>query len=55
MRLCFMEVRLLASMPQPPNWRTRLSLSVWVVTFDLSGMGDPTFGNATISVALRMI
>jgi hypothetical protein len=25
---------------QPPTWRTRVSLFVWVITFDLSGLGD---------------
>jgi hypothetical protein len=25
---------------QPPAWRTRVSLVLWVITFDLSGMGD---------------
>jgi hypothetical protein len=29
-------------MPQPPTWRTRVSLFVWVITFDLSSMGGPT-------------
>ena len=27
---------------QPPTWRTRVSLFVWVTTLDLSGMGGPT-------------
>jgi hypothetical protein len=27
---------------QPPTWRTRVSLFVWVITLDLSGMGGPT-------------
>jgi len=27
---------------QPSTWRTRVSLSVWVITFDLSGMEGPT-------------
>jgi hypothetical protein len=27
---------------QPPTWGTRVSLFVWVITLDLSGMGDPT-------------
>ena len=27
---------------QPPTWRTRLSLFVWVITLDLSDMGGPT-------------
>jgi hypothetical protein len=37
----FYGVGLLAS-AQPPTWRTRVSLFVWVITLDLSGMGDPT-------------
>jgi hypothetical protein len=27
---------------QPPTWRIRVSLFVWVITLDLSGMGGPT-------------
>ena len=27
---------------QPPTWRTRVSLFVWVIALDLSGMGGPT-------------
>jgi len=27
---------------QPPTWRTRLPLFVWVIIFDLSGKGGPT-------------
>ena len=27
---------------QPPTWRARVSLFVWVITLDLSGMGGPT-------------
>jgi hypothetical protein len=26
---------------KPPTWRARVFLSVWIITFDLSGMGDP--------------
>jgi hypothetical protein len=29
-------------MPQPPTWRTRVSLLVWPIAFDPSGMGGPT-------------
>ena len=28
-------------MPNPPTWRTRVSLFVWAITFDLSNLGDP--------------
>jgi hypothetical protein len=27
---------------KPPHWRTRVSLFVWVITLDLSGMVGPT-------------
>jgi hypothetical protein len=27
---------------KPPTWRTRVSLFVWVITLDLSGMVGPT-------------
>ena len=37
----FYGVRLLASRPTPA-WRARVSLFVWVITLDLSGMGGPT-------------
>jgi len=26
----------------PPSWRARVSLLVWAITFELSGIGDPT-------------
>jgi hypothetical protein len=42
-------------MHQPPTWRTRLSLFVWVITFDLSDMGDPASSYATAGIALRVI
>ena len=29
--------------PNPPTWRTRVPLLVWIITFDLSGKGDPTY------------
>jgi hypothetical protein len=29
-------------MPQPPTWRTRISLLAWPIAFDPSGMGGPT-------------
>jgi len=40
---------------QPPTWRTRVSLFVWVITFDLKGLGDPASSYATASLALRII
>jgi hypothetical protein len=49
----FYGVRLLASR-QTPTWRTRVSLFVWLVSLDLSAMGDPTSSYATAGVALRV-
>jgi hypothetical protein len=40
---------------QPPTWRARVSLFVWIITFDLSGMGNPTSSYATASIGLRII
>ena len=40
---------------QHPTWRTRLSFFVWVITFDLSGMGYATSSDATASIAVRVI
>jgi len=39
---------------QPPTWRTRVSLFVWVITFDLSGLDDPASSYATSGLALRI-
>jgi hypothetical protein len=39
---------------QPPTWRTRVSLFVWLLPLDLSGMGDPTSSYATACIALRV-
>jgi hypothetical protein len=38
---------------QPPAWRTRVSL--WNLTLDLSGMGDPVTSYATASIALEVM
>jgi hypothetical protein len=40
---------------KPPTWRTRVSLFVYIMTFDLSGMGDPTITYATAGIGLRII
>jgi hypothetical protein len=40
---------------QPPTWRTRVSLLVWAITFDLSGKGNPTSRYATAGTAFRII
>jgi hypothetical protein len=39
---------------QPPAWRAMVSLFVWIITFGLSGMGDPTSSYATAGSALRI-
>jgi hypothetical protein len=39
---------------QPPIWRTRVSLFVWLLPLDVSGLGGPTSCCATASVALRV-
>ena len=39
---------------QPPTWRARVSLFVWLLPFDLSGLGDPTSSYATAGIALRV-
>jgi hypothetical protein len=41
--------------PQPPTWKTRGPLLVWIITFDLSGKGDPASSYATAGIALRII
>ena len=51
--LGFSGTRLLALRPTP-TWRTRVSLSVWLLPFDLSGLGDPTSSYATAGIALRV-
>jgi hypothetical protein len=50
----FFTVRGPQPLAQPPTWRTRVSLSVWIIPFDLSGLGDPTSSYATAGVALRV-
>jgi hypothetical protein len=40
---------------QPPTWKTRVSLFVWILTLDLSSLGDLTSGYATAGIALDII
>jgi hypothetical protein len=47
-------VRLLASHPSPKTWRTRVTLFVWLLPLDLSGMVNPTSSYATAGIALRV-
>jgi hypothetical protein len=49
----FYGVRFLVS-DQPLTWRTRVSLFVWLLLLDLSGMGAPTSSYATAGIALRV-
>jgi hypothetical protein len=49
----FYGVRLLVH-AQPPTWGTRVSLFLWLLPLDLSGMGDPTSSYATAGIALRV-
>jgi hypothetical protein len=53
--LHFFTVRGHQPLAQSPTWRTRLSLLVWIIPFDLSGMGGPTSSYATAGIALRVI
>jgi hypothetical protein len=39
---------------QPPTWRTRASLFVWLLPLDLSNLGGPTSSYATAGIALRV-
>jgi hypothetical protein len=39
---------------QPPTWRTWVSLFVWLLLFDLYGLGGPTSSYATAGIALRV-
>jgi hypothetical protein len=52
--ILFYRVRLSAPCPTP-NLRARVSLFVWVITFDLSGMGNHTSSYATAGIVLRNI
>jgi hypothetical protein len=38
----FYRDEVISLMPQPPTWRTRVSLLVWPLAFDPSSMGGPT-------------
>jgi hypothetical protein len=51
----FFTVRGRQPLAQPPPWSTRVSLLVWIIPFDLSGLGDSTSSYATAGIALRVI
>jgi hypothetical protein len=40
---------------QLPTWRTRVSLFIWVISLDLSGMGDPASSYATAGIVPRIL
>jgi hypothetical protein len=40
---------------QPPTWRTRVSLLVWNLTLDLSGLGGPASSYATAGIVREII
>jgi hypothetical protein len=42
-------------MSNPIAWRIRVSVFVWIITFDLSCMGGTTTSYATTSITLRII
>jgi hypothetical protein len=46
-------VRLSASRPTP-NLRTKVSLFLWLLSHELSGLGGPTNSYATGGIALRV-
>jgi hypothetical protein len=50
----FYGVRLSASRPTP-NLEDQGTALVWVITFDLSGKGDPSSRYPTAGIALRVI
>jgi hypothetical protein len=52
-QLDFCGLRLLASRPNP-TWKTRVSLFVWLLPLDLSGLGGPTSSYTTTGIALRV-
>ena len=40
---------------QPPNWKTIVTLFIWVITFDLSSQNDPASSYVTAGLVLRII
>jgi hypothetical protein len=44
------QLKLFTGWLRQPHTQPPTSLFVWIVTFDLSGMGDPTSGYATASI-----
>ena len=51
----FLQCAVASCTPNPLLRRTEVSLLIWVITFDLSGMGGPTGSYTTAGIALRII
>jgi len=51
---CFYQVKLSVS-SQPSTWSSGASLAALVITFDLSGMGDPASSYATACIVFRIL
>jgi len=44
-----------SSAPHPPTWKITVSLLVWVITFDLSGIRGPTSSYTTADIAVWVV
>jgi hypothetical protein len=53
--IAFLRGGIVNPTPNPPTWRTRVSLFVWNHTIDLSGLGDPDSSYATAGLAVGFI
>jgi len=53
--LLFYGDGVVSPIPQPRNWKTRISLFVCVITFDMFRMGGLDSSYATAAIALRII
>ena len=51
----FLQCAVASRMPNPLLWSTGVSLLVWVITFELSGMGGLTSSYTAAGIALRII
>jgi hypothetical protein len=51
----FLQRGIVSPTPNPPTWRTRVSLLVWHLPRNLSGMGGPTSSYAAAGIALEFI
>jgi hypothetical protein len=51
----FVQDGVVSPTPKPPTWRTRVSLLVWHLPRNLTGMGGPTSSYAAAGMALEFI